>query len=95
MQRFFVADAATYEAVRVGLDAAWGHPKPGAVTCIEPAATAPRDDAGLVLLGVNAEFCEFPEARDTLAQLLAGGSVEEITEAEYFGRLSRAGYPSA
>jgi hypothetical protein len=94
MPRFFATDAATYEAVRLTLDAAWGHPKPGALTCIEPAATAPRDSSGIVLLGVNFEFCEFPEARDALSQLLAGGAVEEITEAEYFGRISRAGYPT-
>lgn len=94
MQRFFATDAVTYEAVRVGLDSAWGHPKPGSVTCIEPAATAPRDASGLALLGVHSEFCEFPEARDVLSQLLAGGAVDEITEAEYFSRITRAGYPN-
>lgn len=82
-QRFFRSDAATYEAVRLQLDAAWGHPNAVAETCIQPASTAPRDADGLVVLAVQAEFCEWPAVATVLPSLLASGAVEEITEQNY------------
>lgn len=82
-QRFFRSDAATYEAIRLQLDAAWGHPSNVADTCIEPVATAPRDAQGRVLLAVLAEFAEYPAVATILPQLLASGAVEEIDEATY------------
>jgi hypothetical protein len=74
-----------YEQARLALDAAWGHPSEDGltVTCIEPAATAPRDSAGRILLAVNDEFCEYSVAVDLLPQLLASGVVEEIQRADY------------
>lgn len=84
MHRFFRSDAATYEAVRLQLDAAWGHgPGTGTLTCYEPEATAPHDAAGRVLLAVHAEFCEYEAVAATLPQLLASGAVEEISEEQY------------
>ena len=83
-QRYFrTADADLYESIRLQLDAAWGHPNASTQTCIDPAAVAPRDGQGRILLAVNAEFAGFPVAADLLPQLLASGAVEEITEAEY------------
>lgn len=83
-QRFFRSDAATYETIRLQLDAAWGHgPGTGTLTCFEPAATAPRDTQGRVLLAVLAEFCEYDAVAAVLPQLLASGAVEEISEATY------------
>jgi hypothetical protein len=82
-QRYFRASASVYEQVRVTLDAAWGHPGPAAITCIEPAATAPRDEAGRVLLAVDAAFCEYAAARELLLNLLASGDVDEIEKADY------------
>lgn len=83
-QRYFrTADAALYEQVRLGLDAAWGHPSGGTVTCIDPAAVAPRDAEGRILLAVKPEFAEFPAAAAMLPQLLASGAVEEIDADEY------------
>lgn len=82
-QRYFRASESVYEQVRATLDAAWGHPGPVAVTCIEPAATAPRDAEWRVLLAVNAEFCEYTTASELLPVLLASGAVEEITEHDY------------
>jgi hypothetical protein len=82
--RFFRSDEATYEAVRLQLDAAWGHgPGTGTLTCYEPAATAPRDAQGRVLLAVHDEFCAYEAVAAMLPQLLASGAVAEITEAEY------------
>lgn len=85
MRYFRTADAALYESIRMQLDAAWGHPTPDGrtVTCFDPAAVAPRDAAGRVLLAVNDEFCEWPEVAAVLPGLLASGAVEEVTAAEY------------
>lgn len=83
-QRYFrTADEALYEQVRLGLDAAWGHPNGGTVTCIDPAAVAPRDAQDRILLAVKPEFTAFPAAAAMLTDLLASGQVVEITEAEY------------
>jgi hypothetical protein len=85
MRYFRTADDALYESVRLGLDAAWGHPSPDGrtVTCIDPAAVAPRDAQGRIVLAVNDEFCTYSVAVDLLPQLLAGGVVEEIDEANF------------
>lgn len=83
--RYFRATESVYEQVRSSLDAAWGHPTPDGktVTCIEPAATAPRDASGRIVLAVSEEFCQYEAAAAMLPQLLAGGAVEEIDEATY------------
>ena len=83
-QRFFRGDFATYEAIRADLDAAWGLPNDkGTLTCIAPAATAPTDSQGRVLLAVDDEFATWEPAATLLPQLLASGAVEEIGEADY------------
>lgn len=84
--RFFrTADDELYEQVRLTLDAAWGHPTPDGltVTCFDPAAVAPRDTDGRLLLAVQDEFCEYTVAVDLLPQLLAAGLVDEIDEQTY------------
>lgn len=87
-QRYFRADAATYEAIRLQLDAAWGHgPGTGTLTCCEPEATAPHDKDGRVLLAVHAEFCEYEAVVAVLPGLLASGAVEEIDAASYLASL--------
>lgn len=84
MRYFRTASDSTYEQARLTLDAAWGLPDDkGTATCIEPAATAPRDSQGRIVLAVNDEFCTFTVAADLLPQLLASGGVEEIDEAVY------------
>jgi hypothetical protein len=83
-QRYFRSDDATYEAIRLQLDAAWGHgPGTGTATCFEPVATAPHDGEGRVLLAVLDSFCEYEAVAAVLPGLLAGGAVEEIDEATY------------
>jgi hypothetical protein len=87
-QRFFrTDDDALYEQVRLGLDAAWGHQPP--VTCFDPAAIAPRDAQGRILLAVRAEFAEFPAVAEMLPGLLASGAIEEIDQATYDARPDR------
>jgi hypothetical protein len=83
-QRYFRSDETTYEAIRLGLDAEWGHGAgTGTVTCFEPAATAPRDAQGRVLLAVLEKFCQYDAVAAMLPGLLLAGSVTEITEADY------------
>lgn len=79
------ADADLYETVRLQLDAAWGHPTPDGrtITCIDPAAVAPRDAQGRIVLAVRDEFTTIEPAATLLPQLLASGAVEQISEAEY------------
>ena len=85
--RYFrcLAGDEAYEQIRLTLDAAWGHPnaETKTVTCFDPAAVAPRDSQGRIVLAVNADFVAYPAAAEMLPQLLASGAVTEITEAQY------------
>jgi hypothetical protein len=85
MRCFRTANESLYESIRLQLDAAWGHPnaETKTITCFDPASVAPRDNAGRLLLAVNDEFATWEPAATLLPQLLASGSVEEITKAEY------------
>lgn len=84
-QRFFRAEPEVSEHVRSVLDAAWGLPANGQLTCFAPASLSPKDIAGRVLLAVDAAFCEYEEVAAILPSLLASGAVEEIDEATYRG----------
>lgn len=92
MKYFRTADDALYESVRLGLDAVWGHPSPDGrtVTCIDPAAVAPRDVQGRIVLAVNNEFCSYSVVVDLLPQLLAGGGVEEVDDMAYRAAFANA-----
>jgi hypothetical protein len=90
-QRYFRADEATYEAVRLQLDSAWGLPANGQESCFAPAARGVRDAGGLVLLAVNNEFATWEPAATVLPQLLASGAVEEI-DAETYREASSVPY---
>lgn len=83
--RFFRATEAVYEQARATLDAAWGLPNTATktVTCVDPAAVAPRDSQGRIVLAVADEFCTYSVAKDLLPQLLAGGVVQEIDVTTY------------
>lgn len=86
--RYFRATAEVYELARQTLDQAWGHVPP--TTCIDPAARAPRDSHGHVVLAVADEFCEFSTAVDLLPQLLASNAIEEI-DRQAFDAAANAG----
>lgn len=81
MRYFRTDDAEAYDAARLTLDAAWGHTPP--TTCITPAAGAPRDSAGRIVLAVNDEFCEYEAAKQMLELMLGSGAVIEIQHDEY------------
>lgn len=78
---FRITDEAVYEQVRLSLDAVWGHEPP--TTCVDPAAVAPRDANGNILLAVRSEFVAFDAVAEMLPGLLASGAVQEISETEY------------
>jgi hypothetical protein len=92
--KYFRCDAgdAAYEQARLALDTAWGHPNAATktTTCIDPAAVAPRDADGRIVLAVNDEFCEYPAAQQMLAYMISGGAAEEITEGEYRAAATQA-----
>lgn len=83
MRFFRTASAELYESIRLQLDAAWGHPDEQTETCIDPAAVAPRDQQGRIMLAVDADFCQYDEVAAILPELLASGAVEEIDAATY------------
>jgi hypothetical protein len=85
MKFYRTSDVALYESIRLQLDAAWGHPKADGsiITCFDPAAVAPRDAAGRLLLAVKDEFVTWEPAATLLPQLLSSGAVEEIDAAAY------------
>jgi len=85
MKYFRTADVSLYESIRLQLDAAWGHPKADGsiITCFDPAAVAPRDAAGRLLLAVHDEFVTWEPAATIVPQLIASGAVEEIDASAY------------
>jgi hypothetical protein len=88
IQRFFrTSDDSVYEQARGILDSAWKHVPP--VTCIDPAAVAPRDSSGRIVLAVNQEFTQFSVAVDLLPTLIASGVVEEIDLSAYLTAIDR------
>lgn len=89
MRFFCITTDAAYEQARATLDAAWGHPNADTATCVEPAATAPHDADGRVLLAVLSEFCQYAPADQLLPQLVASGVVDEIDAATYESTIAR------
>jgi hypothetical protein len=85
--RYFRCEAGdtAYEQARLALDAAWGHPnaETKTVTCISPAAVAPSDAEGRIVLAVHEQFVEYPAASQMLGYMLGIGAAVEITAAEY------------
>jgi hypothetical protein len=91
--RYFRCEAGdeAYEQARAALDAAWGHPNLATktMTCIQPAATAPHDSQGRIVLAVDTAFTEYPAASQMLMYMTQQGAVAEITEAEYRAALQQ------
>jgi len=89
--RFFrcLAGDEAYEQIRTTLDAAWGHPnaETNTLTCIDPAAVAPRDTQGRIMLATSEAFCEYEAAAQMLPLLISGGTIEEIDAATYLQEL--------
>lgn len=85
MRRYFAADPAVYEQVRLHLNSAWGLPNErGTATCFLPASDAYSDQQGRALLGVPAVWCKWPAVAAVLPDLLANGTIEEIDGETYW-----------
>lgn len=84
--RFFRASPEVYEAIRLQLDTVWGHgPGTGTETCYSPTATL--DHAGMAVLAVRCEFCEYSVAKEMIASLLGGSVIEELDRQTYLQEL--------
>lgn len=93
--RYFRSTPAVYADICAQLDAAYGYPNPETKTerTLPLASELPSDDAGRVYLAISAEYCNYVLPSQLLAQLLASGAVEEITEAEYLAALPKMPTP--
>ena len=81
---FRIPSEANYEAIRLELDAEWGHgPGTGTDTCVDPASVAPRDQQGRILLAVDERFLGYDAVAARLPALLIAGVVEQVNEATY------------
>jgi len=78
-----------YEQIRATLDAVWGHPnaETKTVTCIDPAAVAPRDTQGRIMLATSEAFCQYEASAQMLTSVLGSGVIEEIDAATYLQEL--------
>lgn len=80
VNRFFLADPETYEAIRAAMDAESRFPSAQAATWFAPAAQASRDSAGRCLLAAIAP----------IAERFAAEGVDEITAEEFTAALPAA-----
>jgi hypothetical protein len=81
--RFFKATDQVYELVCIALNSAWGLPANGQVSVFQPVSDVPHDSAGLAVVSVRSDFCEYEAVAHLLPGLLAAGDVVEIAADEY------------
>jgi hypothetical protein len=89
--RYFIATQAAYEQARASMDAALGLPEFGTITSIEPAATALRSQDGRLVVAVCEDIVEESAVASMFSSMLAGGTVEELTQAQYLTATGRGG----
>jgi len=83
IRRFFLADAVAYEAGRAAMDAAWSHPRAGTASCLPVADSLPRHTDGRVAVEVWDADMQMPPADQIVAGAIAGGTLRELSSAEY------------
>ena len=83
MAFYALANDSVYESVRAQLDAAFGHPKPGTVTCIAPVANALHDAQGRPIVALEYSQLAWPEVAAARDSLIANGYAVEITRADW------------
>lgn len=88
--RYFIATQAAYEQARAAMDAALGLPEFGTITSIEPAATALRSLDGRLVVSVCEDIVDESAVTAMFSSMIAGGSVQELTQAEYSAAIGRA-----
>lgn len=87
--RFFISTEAAYEQARAAMDAVLGLPKFGTITSIEPSATAPRSLDGRLVVSVCEDIVEESAVGSMFSSMIAGGSVHELTQAEYSAAIGK------
>ena len=82
--RYFTSSPEAYEYVALQLNLAYGYPKPETLTerALPLLVDMPQAN-GLVYVAVDAAYCDYNLPSELLPQLLASGSVDEITESQY------------
>lgn len=85
VMRYFRSTESLYQVVCSQLDAAYGYPNATTKTLrsLPLASELPHDSKQRVYIAVNADYCNYILPSQLLLQLLAGGVVEELTQAEY------------
>jgi hypothetical protein len=83
--RHFRAAPAVYLFICQQLDAAYAYPNTATKTerALPLASDLPTDAQGRVYLAISAEYCQYELPSQMLPQLIAGGAIEEITEADH------------
>lgn len=79
--KYLRTDEQTYEAIRAAVDSANGWPDDGTITAFDPAAVAPKDADGQVLLAAGDWL--LGAASELLAQM------EEVEAVEYTAAVMR------
>ena len=87
--RFFITDEATYESMRIAVDAAWGYPTSSTLTCVPPAAEQWHDAEGRVVIALTLEWLSWEPVPSMIAGALAAGVVVEIDEATFWAAAPR------
>lgn len=83
--RYFRATTADYQSICQQLDAAYGYPNEESLTqrALPLAESLPSDSAGRVYVAIASAQCDLALSAELLATLLANGTVEELTHAEW------------
>lgn len=84
--RYFLAEPVAYEQARAALNAAWGIPRPGTDTSL-PVASELMTSGDRVVVMVDDWMTALPPAPELVAQAIAAGTLEEISEASVLAML--------
>lgn len=90
-RRFFRTTVAVYLAVGSQLDEAYSYPNEATKTlrALPVLSDLPTDESGRVYVDVSAVYCGLALTSAILAELIASGHIEEITENQYVAVLQQ------
>lgn len=83
--RYFRSSPAVYVGICQQLDASYGYPNAETKTerTLPLAETLPTDSEGRVYLAIDSAYCDFILPGQMLPDLLAAGTVQEVTAEQY------------
>lgn len=83
--RYFRSEPNVYVSICVQLDEAYGYPNAETKTArtLPLVSELPKDQSGRVYLAIASDYCEYNLPSQILPQLIAAGSVAEISKGEY------------